>query len=472
MEAGLIEIGYIPERHLRDEFIILVDQPAYDSVRRNAPQADMQEIDGWARSFYTIEGIMASIMQFSKPLIHEPTDPIWTDVKRETLTDIGSLFQPVQSLPFEGGFDHVPFESSSSAGYGYDGKKGEGNNFHRAKSIANAAVRKFSEDINNQGFDYAVNHLIQQGTPDIAFTRTQLAKLPSIKVRIVFGEAFHNILIEGLSAAPLLEAFKRLDTFYFTGKDPTIYVPRILHKMSINEGWFICLDWKAFDASVQLWEIDHAFDCIQQLIAFPTELSRLAFLFTRESFKQRKLADPNGTLWMRKGGIPSGSYYTNIIGSVINYNRIEYVCKRLGLQKTSCYVQGDDSLIHITGDAKPDLTQLQMLGEQFGWTLNIPKCSLTQDSQLVTFLGRSQMHQLNIRERLKVLRLMCFPEYKVEDPKISTARVKAIARDAGWNDPVYNKIYLQLKRLYGEVERLPPHLATFVDRFDFQDVNM
>ena len=442
---GLRFLGHVGIRPTREEFQILVDRPVYEAVKRYTTQADMQEIDGWARSFYTLEGHLESIMQFSKPLLPEPTDSAWADTKREVYAQVTNLFPKVNSLMFEQDMDRIPYEAASAAGYGYSGKKGEGDNFSRAKSIANAAVRQFNEDIDKFGFDLARNHLIEQGTPDVAFTRTQLAKLPSIKVRIVFGEAFHNILIEGLSAAPLLAAFKSADTFYVTGKDPTIFVPKLLFNLGLDQGWFICLDWKAFDATVQLWEIDHAFNCLKGLLNFPSLLTERAFEYARESFKQRKLAAPDGTLWMRTSGIPSGSYFTNIIGSIINYTRIKYLCNREGLVVRNCYVQGDDSITWLTSSPRPDIYRLAEIGEPFGWRINLMKTLITDSSQEVTFLGRSQIHQFNIRERLKVLRLMCFPEYEVQNPAISTARVRAIARDAGFRDPLYNKIlYLSL----------------------------
>lgn len=469
---GLITIGEIPPRHTREEYKILIDEPVYNEVKRFASHADMQEIDGWARSFYTLEGHLNAIALFRKPLISEPTDPLWNATKAETYEKISTLFPKVAVLPFETGFDSVPYESSSAAGYGYEGKKGEGNNFSRAKKIANAAVRTFKEEIDAINYSTAVNNISYNSTPDVAFTRTQLAKLPSIKVRIVFGEAFHNILIEGLSAAPLLAAFKSMDTFYFMGKDPTTHVPRLLYNMSEEEGWFICLDWKSFDATVQLWEIDHAFNCIETLLSFDSDLSKLTFIYARESFKKRKLASPDGKLYMRTGGIPSGSYFTNIIGSIINYVRIHYICHKLELDISNCFVQGDDSVIFVRSAEKPNIYEIADAGSQFGWILNPSKCTITAESENVTFLGRSQMHQFNIRERLKVLRLMCFPEYEVGDSRISTARVKAIARDAGFNDPLYNKIYYALKTMYGEADSVPHHLLTYISRFDFQDVNM
>lgn len=326
----------------------------------------MQEIEGWARSFYTLEGHLESIMQYRKPLLPEPTSDAWRVAKASVRDEISRVITPVHTLSFDNGFDRVHYENSSAAGYGYQGKKGEGNNFKRAKGIANALIRYYIEHIDQHGLDYAEQHAINNSTPDVAFTRTQLAKLPSIKVRNVFGEAFQYILIEGLSAFPLLAALKREDTFYVTGKDPTTYVPQYLSSLDLLPGWFVALDWSKFDATVQLWEIDHAFDCIEQILIFPDRLSKTAFDVSKLLFKHRKLAAPNGVMWMRHGGIPSGSYFTNIIGSIINFTRVHYVCNRLGYQILNCRVQGDDSVMKIDCSFKPDTFAMASVVADFG----------------------------------------------------------------------------------------------------------
>ena len=469
---GLVRLYEIPQRVARTEFEILRDEPIYQVVRQYASQADLHEIDGWSRSFYTMEGHLEAIMQYSKPLLQQPTNKHWTRAKQEVQNEIARSLKSVRSLSFENELDRVPFEHSSAAGYGYIGKKGEGNNLKVAKGIANALVRTYDEDINRIGVQEANKLVIANSTPDIAFTRTQLAKLPSIKVRNIYGEAFHYILIEGLSASPLLEAFKGADTFYLTGRDPTLYVPIYLSRLDQTSGWFIALDWSKFDATVQLWEIDHAFNCLEHILSFPTSLSKRAFEVSRLLFKHRKLAAPNGVLWMRNGGIPSGSYFTNIIGSIINYTRIRYVCNALGYHILDCRVQGDDSVIKTDSPTKPDVFAIANTVAEFGWVLNPAKCTVSQLSEDITFLGRSQLQLFNIRERLKVLRLMCFPEYKVDDPKISTLRARTIAQDAGFRDPLLSTIVSSLFNLYGEAESLPKHLQTYVDVRDWQDINM
>nr|WIL96134.1 RNA-dependent RNA polymerase [Carrot cryptic virus 3] len=462
----------LPTREVRQEFKMLRDEYAYKAVSRHASVADMREIDGWARSFYTLEGHLESIAQYHKPLLPEPRSYYWLEAKRIVLDEVAHAFPPVRSFRFERDFDLVPIEASSAAGYGYQGKKGEANNFKRAKNIANALVRTFAEHKAESGEQFARDHVINNSTPDVAFTRTQLAKLPTIKVRNVFGEAFHYILIEGLSASPLLEGFKRADTFYVTGKDPTSYVPKYLYQQQQQPGWFIALDWSKFDATVQLWEIDHAFNCIEQLLIFPSDLTREAFEVSKILFKHRKLSSPDGLMWMRNSGIPSGSYFTNLIGSIINYTRVQYLCRTMGYTITSCRVQGDDSIIKVTSDAKPNVLAMASTVAELGWVLNPTKCVVTLNSEEVTFLGRSQLQLFNIRERLKILRLMSFPEFEVDDPKISTTRVRMIARDAGFRDPLYNKIVFEMIALYGEADYVPRHLLSYVDLIDWQDVNM
>ncbi|QED42887.1 ORF1 [Rhodiola cryptic virus 1] len=469
---GLVMIGQVPTRATREQFQILKDEPVYEVVSKFASIADMQEIDGWARSFYTIEGHIESIMQYRKPLLPEPDEPAWTEAKASVMYDVMTSIPRVRSLSFINQLDDVPYESSSAAGYGYAGKKGEGDNFKRAKSITNALVRTYVERCAKGEKQEALKSVITECTPDVAFTRTQLARLPSIKVRNVFGEAFHYILIEGLSASPLLEAFKRADTFYVTGKDPTTYVPRFLSHLDNQPGWVVALDWSRFDATVQLWEIDHAFQCLENVLDFPEEYSRACFFLSKELFKKRKLAAPDGVMWMRTSGIPSGSYFTNLIGSIINYTRIKFLCNKLGYQMGEVRVQGDDSVFKAQAPNKPDVYAIAQAVADFGWELNPAKCVVTHNTDGLTFLGRGQYQLFNIRERLKVLRLLCFPEYEVDDPMISTARVKMICNDAGFRDMMYNKIYLAMNRLYGEAETVPDRYKTYVDLNDWQDVNM
>lgn len=464
MEFGLTNLGQQAARVPREEYVIIRDEPAYEMVRSIIPQGEMEDIDGWARSVYTLEGHLEAIHAYRKPLLPEPTDTRWEEAKSAVMAEVQHELGAIDSLDFSSDLALVPYEASSAAGYGYTGRKGEGNNFSKAIRITNAAIRQYDEDIHQFGLDRANFGITENSTPDIGLTRTQLAKLPQLKVRNVFGEAFHYILIEGLSAFPLLSAFKSRDTFYFIGEDPTIWVPSIVEEMELNSNWFIVLDWSGFDASVQNWEIDFAFNCLKSVMTFPNRLSELAFDYSRAIFKRRKILAPDGQMYMRNSGIPSGSYFTNMVGSIINYTRIKFLMFTLGLPIYKIRVQGDDSITATTSEAAPDARRLASIGQQYGWTLKPEKCIITDYSTEVVFLGRSMRHRYNVRERNRALRLICFPEFRVTDPTISTARVHAIMNDAGNVDSLFDKIYLAMYNTYGEAQTVPNELLPFHQR--------
>lgn len=463
MDVGLIEGEKKAPRFVREEYQIIRDQPAYDMITKYASPSDMQLIDGWSRSFYTIEGHMASILAYRKPLLPESNDPVWHETKADIIQEFQG-FPKIQSLTFEHDLDLVKFESASAAGIGYTGRKGENNNLSKAKGVVNRAIRDLADRAKVIGYRQALDELPADSTPDIGLTRTQLAELPSIKVRNVFGEAFHYILIEGLSAYPLLTHFKRSDTFYFIGKDPTIEVPNILERMERLGNYFIALDWSNFDASVQNWEINFAFECLRSMLIFPTYLSEVAFDYSITLFKSRKIRAPDGQEYLRISGIPSGSYYTNLVGSIINYTRIKFLMKKLNIPVPLIKVQGDDSLTITPQSYPPDPNELSEIGAKFGWTLRPDKCIITPHAAAVVFLGRSSRLRYNTRDYLKALRLICFPEYEVDDPKISTARVHAISKDAGQSNPIFNMIYLAMYQTYGEAQDVPDKYLPYFEK--------
>lgn len=466
MFSGLLHLSSGPRRHIREESVTLTDPWISEAFHACADPADVVELEGWSRSYYTLEGHTESLLRYNKPLIPQPTDDDWKWTKTHA-HNMFSEFGPVRAMSAMQDLKQVRYQEGTSAGYGYSAgllpyptRKGPrgGGNYKRALGIASKTIFNIRDHVNAGTFESYLSTVPLSSTPDVAFTRTQLTEVPNLKIRNVFGEAFHYVLLEGIFAEPLIKWFMEHDTFYYIGEDPVKGVPLILSRLPQSH-YKLTTDWSRFDASVQVWEIELAFDLLERMIAWPNdgnpEVTKALFKYVRTLFISRKIQSPVGDLYLRTGGVPSGSYFTHIIDSIVNYNRMMYLLKKQNIIPDTIKTHGDDGLISTV--KFPDLYKLVSDGAELGWILTLEKLNVEVDPSRVTFLGRSTSYGLNTREIVRSRRLMMFPEYPVNDVQISIARMKAIDIDTGGNDPLFSKMYFYLKNKYGDLNVPLPH---------------
>lgn len=439
----------------RDEF-------ALQLIEEDWPVLCEQELEGWARSFYTLEGHMNAILAYATP--DTPFAAVNFPVYK---TAVDAVQNELRSLPITRAFDvltelHlVKYEQSSAAGYDYIGPKGpiEGDNHKRAIKRAKATFWSAITDP-EQGPDY----VIRNSVPDVGYTRTQLTDLSEkTKVRGVWGRAFHYILLEGTSARPLLDNFIVGNTFFHIGEDPLVSVPSALSRVSGTAKWLYAIDWSGFDSSVSRFEIETAFGLIKTRLHFPNFATEQAFELSRLLFIHKKIAAPDGSTYWSHKGIPSGSYFTSIIGSVINRLRIEYIWRlKFGRGPKICYTQGDDSLIGDDELFHP--SEIAELASPYGWTINADKTEYSTSPEYVTFLGRTMRGNLNTRNITRCLRLLVYPEYPVTSGRISAYRAQSISQDCGGLSDILNTTARRLRRLYGIAEgtELPSYFVRYV----------
>ncbi|QRG29187.1 putative RdRp [Ambrosia cryptic virus 2] len=436
------------EQLRRESETIYEDQFAKTELLDISPRLYETCIQGWARSYYSGDKHLAAIMQYATPNIpiNQLNQAIWTESIEAVRHGLRSLTR-VRAYSVNTELKSVHYIQSSSAGYGYIGAKGEpdGTNHNRAVSRAKATLYSAIRS-DGEGIDYA----IRESVPDVGYTRTQLAHIAEnqLKVRGVWGRAFHYILLEGTAAKPLLDSFQRSNTFVMIGSDPVTRVPEILSKISDDGKWIMSIDWSQFDATVSQFEIETAFDILKAFIDFPDFDTEMCYEFCKHMFIHKKVAAPDGFIYWAHKGIPSGSYYTSLIGSIINRLRIEYLWRlKFDEGPNVCYVLGDDSLIAY--DRFYDPNELAAEAFKLNWLMNPEKTEYSTIPNAITFLGRTVRGGMNQRDLKKCLRLLILPEYPVEDGRIAAYRAEAIAEDAGGTSEVLNTIAKRLKRIYG-----------------------
>jgi hypothetical protein len=421
---------------------------------------DFNKLEGWSRSFYTSEGHLSSIMKMqSHHRFKKPTDLSMVETD-EHCRRYFSSFTKVQSLDFHTQLNQVPFEPTSSAGIGIPGKKGDDGNLERA-------IRQASATLNNC-LRHGIQSVIERSTPDMAYTRTQLTKLlDGVKVRNVFGEAFQYILLEGLSASPLMEFFATHDTFFFVGIDPKSGVPTLLEEFKRRSTKLISIDWSAFDTSVEDWEILDAFDLLESMLEFPNLESRAAFEFSKIFFINRKIAAPDSTVYMKHHSVPSGSFFTMLIDSIVNYRRILYLHHRaFGYFPQDLSTQGDDSLFGTKTEVTPESLAL-CIPAISKWNFNPNKSPQGSSGASVPFLQRYLRWGDQARNTDTAERLAIYPEYEVDDPQISSYRARAIWEDCNYDSTILSFATEYLENKYGIPKEIPKRFRKFA-RYSYQ----
>ncbi|QED42872.1 ORF1 [Dactylorhiza cryptic virus 2] len=440
----------------RDEFAVAI-------LKELNPLLWEQTLEGYSRSYYSMEAHLSSILKYGSP--NTPNTALNCNVFEQAVnaTRIGLCSLPlVRAINVLTELDSVRYNQSSAAGFDYIGMKGPPGESNHKRAISRAKATLWSAiALDGEGLD----HVIRTQVPDVGYTRTQLTLLKEkFKVRGVWGRAFHYILMEGTSAQPLLDAFKRGQTFFHIGEDPTVSVPEILSFTAKHCGWLMSLDWSSFDATVSRFEINTAFDLIKDRITFPNFETEQAFEISRQLFIHKKIATPDGNIYWSHKGIPSGSYFTGIIGSIVNRLRVEYIW-RLHKQRGPkiIFTQGDDSL--IGDDDYTDPTMLAKLAKPLGWILNPDKTETSRMPEYVTFLGRTTYGGLNTRNLKKCIRLLAFPEFPVESGRISAFRAQSIAHDAGNTSQLLNDTARRLRRNYGvpSLDEVPHYFKPYLN---------
>lgn len=171
--------------------------------------------------------------------------------------------------------------------------------------------------------------------PDVAvFARAQITTRDKNKVQATWGYPLPVYLEEGAFFYPLLEQLTKLPNPIFgygieMGTGGMEYIDALAQ--SVSSKAFLLGDWSGFDNTVPPWLVRDCFCILESFIDFEhVEHSdgRVTSTNKKRHIRQwRKLIDyfintpcrlSNGERFIKNGGIPSGTCFTNLIDSMAN----------------------------------------------------------------------------------------------------------------------------------------------------------
>lgn len=243
------------------------------------------------------------------------------------------------------------------------------------------------------------------------------------KIRAVYGYPTAITLMEACFAIPLINEFKKGSTPIAYGYDMAIGGAYRLRSRIKKYRYFGCIDFSGFDKTVSAQLIKIAFAILEQNVDIrryqdkgipdATRLYR-AWDYLVEYFLKTPLRLCNGERWKKKAGVPSGSYFTQLVDSIVNWILINYAfLKRFGRMPDDCLVFGDDSVTSC--NAPFSLEGLSEVLANVGMTVNVSKSIYTANVDQVEFLGFRIEGGFPCRDLDRWMESIYHPEWPDED---------------------------------------------------------
>lgn len=268
--------------------------------------------------------------------------------------------------------------------------------------------------------------------PCLAGQRGGMSDASDPKTRLVWVYPAEMLVIEGQYAPEMYRAYMR---------DP--HCPMLNGKSSqrlytewccgLREGETLYgLDFSSFDTKVPAWMIRVAFDILRQNIDF--EYWNGEKVSKRDAAKWRNVWDsmvwyfintpilmPDGRMFRKYRGVPSGSWFTQMVDSVVNYILVSYLTTCQDAEIRNLKVLGDDSAFRTGSEF--DLARAQEDADVTGMVLKPEKCEKTTDPVEFKLLGTTYRGGRPHRPTEEWFKLALYPEGGVSSLDVSLTRL-------------------------------------------------
>lgn len=230
------------------------------------------------------------------------------------------------------------------------------------------------------------------------------------RVRIIWGYPQAMTILEGVLAVPLINRFLRE-----AGSGPIAFgisrgmlAGKLCHLESFNSR--VSIDFRGFDASIHVWLIHRAFDILRTFFPPSKALDKL-WNKVKKYFIYTHIILPDGRRYGKFRGVPSGSWFTQLIDDLVCLIAIQYAYLRntgRTLADDQLLVLGDDCVF----GCNENLTLQGMADSlmELGLELNTEKSRLSRFGQPCHFLGHDWLKGFMTRPLVEIAQRLVYPE--------------------------------------------------------------
>lgn len=319
-------------------------------------------------SVYSPDKLLDSISSYYER-VQKAKFPLDNQLVADCLNDVKKAFMPRREIvPLLNDFKSITsvLQPDKSAGFPIFGKRMDSLDYY---------FNRFLD----------VLHSKKQFFPTVVETRTQrMNSETESKVRLVHAFSSDSTMAEGKFARPLIDYYLENQVHPIAYGLTKVQLSSSLIAIQ-NRKFRYSIDYSKFDSSIHRDLIYKMFTMIKSWFKLD-DLDTKLFNKVVKFFLKTPLLTPWGLIIPQSGGIPSGSYFTQIIGSMVNYFLISYIIRSNGLKpfQELIKVLGDDCVLGINYK----LNNLEEIESVFGVTINVSKTEVNTNGDPIHFLGR------------------------------------------------------------------------------------
>jgi len=341
----------------------------------------------------------------------------------------------------------------------YDGSKSSGYPlFKRKRDVHDEMFQEAREC-----FHFMKYKGIKARLPPCTFAQKgKLSTQEERKTRLVWQYPAAMTICEGVFAQPLIDAyFSQKEDLFLTGphglKNHFKCISELTRESQENAafyGW----DGSQYDSSVPRFLIRDAFDILRGNIDFGKyddnfnievggsgveRRAQVAFDTIEHYFIYTPYLAPDGHLYQKSGGIPSGSHFTNLIGSIMTriIIRTAMLLGDVHSQILCLFTNGDDSALVVRRRAIPLVLLCSLIHRVFGVSSKLEKQVFTLYGSEVFASGAFWRGNQPHRPTLDWFRLAMCSKHWISDPNVTYSRLFGLYLVGGFTDVQFCKYF-------------------------------
>nr|UDL14334.1 MAG: RNA-dependent RNA polymerase [Gammapartitivirus sp.] len=268
--------------------------------------------------------------------------------------------------------------------------------------------------------------------PCLATQRGSLSSRDDPKTRLAWIYPAEMLMVEGLYAPVMYRQFMSLpDGPMLIGKSSQRLYTEWATECKEGEKLY-GMDFKSFDTKVPSWLIKVAFDILHSNVDWlnwrgkpTTKRSRQKWRNVWDGmvwyFINTPILMPDGRMFRKFRGVPSGSWFTQLVDSVVNNILVNYMAACQQVQVRKLKVLGDDSAFRSGSNFDFEVGASDAAA--VGMELSADKSEVTEDPTEFKLLGTTYRNGHAHRPKEEWFKLALYPENPVSDVGVSLSRL-------------------------------------------------